>query len=249
MKISSGELSGAKAYMKKLYTVEGDMRILLKMEQYFSASKPKDTTSKRFEISPQILEKISENRGPLKIPGLLWLNIAFIPWIILWIWYSISPGLIPLISVAAISTIIMLYHLITNRPTLFESGSCLYLITAALLFGMGVEFFITYLTVINNIFLGGLWLISLVKVFSLTAEYSRHGLPKALWSTRAFIETNNILTGLWGIFFLCSAIINLISVAFTHLSLFLMILGYLLLIPMFAFTSWFQKWYPAKTMN
>ena len=246
MKISSGELNGAKAFMKKMYTVEGDMGILLKMNRLFSGPGGPEDISPEPQISARKLEKIPESRGPLKIPGLMWLNIAFIPWIVLWIWYSISPGFIPVISVTIISLLITLYHLKTNRPTLFESGSCIYLIVAVLLYWIGIEFFITYLTMFNNIFLGGLWLISLIKTFSLTAEYSRHGFPKALWSTRAFLETNNILTGLWGIFFLCSAILNLVAITYPEISLVLMIIGYLLLIPMFMFTSWFQKWYPSK---
>ncbi len=243
MKISTGELSGAKAFMKKMFKVEGDMGLLLKMSSLFSDS----TTSEQvIQISAEKFEHIPEQRGPLKIPGLMWLNIAFIPWIVLWIWSSISPGLLPQLVAAVISIIITLYHLITNRPTLFEKGTCIYLIIAAFLFGIQSEFFMIYFKVINYIFLGGLWLISLVKIFSLTAEYSRHGYPKAIWGTRAFLETNNILTALWGIYFLCSAIMNLIVLVNAELSIILMILSYLLLIPMFAFTSWFQKWYPAK---
>ena len=121
------------------------------------------------------MEKIPDHRGPLKISGMVWLNVAFIPWMIIWIWYSISPGFLPLIIATSISIIITFYHLKTNRPTLFEIGTCIYLIIVVFLFGMGLEFFIKYLKVINYIFLGGLWLFSLTKFFSLTAEYVRYG--------------------------------------------------------------------------
>jgi multimeric flavodoxin WrbA len=36
MKITSGELSGAKAFMQRMYKVEGDMKLLMKMNQMFS---------------------------------------------------------------------------------------------------------------------------------------------------------------------------------------------------------------------
>ena len=36
MKISSGEISGAKAFMQRLYKVEGDMSLLIKMNKMFS---------------------------------------------------------------------------------------------------------------------------------------------------------------------------------------------------------------------
>ncbi len=248
MKISSGELNGAKAFMKKMYTVDGDMGILLKLNRLFSGEEEIADVPSEPQISARTLEKIPETRGPLKIPAMLWLNVAFVPWIIFWIWHSIAPGFLPMLSVALVSLVITLYHLKTNRPTLFEYGSCVYLIMATLLYWMGIEFFITYIRMINNIYLGALWLISLTKTFSLTAEYSRHGLPRAIWNTRAFLDTNNILTGLWGIYFLCSAIMDLVAITYSELSLVLMIVEYLLLIPMFLFTSWFQKWYPSKVM-
>ena len=242
IKISKGELDGAKAYLEKLYTAEGDMNLLLKFSLLFTEAETHYITARPVKN----LEKLPDHRGPLKISGMVWLNVAFIPWIIIWIWYSISPGILPLIIAMSMALIITVYHLKTNRPTLFEIGTCIYLIIGVILFGMGLEFFIKYLKVINYIFLGCLWLLSLTKFFSLTAEYVRYGYPKAIWSTRAFLKTNNILTGLWGVYFLCSAIMNLIPIIYSELSIVLMIVNYILLIPMFAFTSWFQKWYPPR---
>jgi putative sterol carrier protein len=244
MKISTGELDGAMGYLKKLYTVEGDMNLLLKLNELFSEAKTQELSSQPMKN----LDKIPDHRGPLNISGKSWLNIAFTPWIIIWIWYSISPGVLPLIIATSLSIIFIVYHLKTNLPTLFEIGTSIYLIIVLILFGMELEFFMKYIEVINNIFLGGLWLLSLTKFFSLTAEYTRYEFPKAIWSTRAFLKTNNILTSLWGIYFLCSAIMNLISIIYSELSIILMIVNYLLLIPMFAFTSWFQKWYPKKVI-
>ena len=246
MKISKGELDGARAYLKKLYTVEGDMNLLFNFNVLFPEAETQDITTREFKRPIKNLEKIPDHRGPLKISGMVWLNVAFTPWIIIWIWYSTSPGFLPLIIATSMAIIITVYHLKTNRPTLFEIGTCIYLIIVVILFGMGLEFFIKYLKVINYIFLGCLWLLSLTKFFSLTAEYVRYGYPKAIWSTRAFLKTNNILTGLWGVYFLCSAIMNLIPIIYSELSIVLMIVNYILLIPMFAFTSWFQKWYPPR---
>ena len=178
-----------------------------------------------------------------------WLNIAFIPWIILWIWGSISPGIIPQIIAAGIAVIIILYHLITNRPTLFEKGTSIYLILAASLYGFGIEFFILYSRIINYIFLGALWLGSLMNYFCLTAEYSRLPYPKEIWTSPAFLKTNDILCGIWGIYFLIMAVYNYIMVLFSELYLILMIISYITLIPMFSFTSWFQKWYPSKMIR
>ncbi len=249
MKISTGELDGAKALIKKLFKFEGDFNILMNMSKIFSELDTQDEITIEYQQSAQKFDDIPDNRGPLKISGMLWMNIAFIPWIVLWIWGSISPGLFPQIITAGIALVITLYHIITNRPTLFETGTCIYLILAAILYGIGLDFFIIYSKVMNYMFLGGLWLGSLMKQFCLTAEYSRYGFPKPLWGTRAFLDTNNIICGVWGLYFLVGAVLNLIMITNSQLVILLMIISYVALVPMFAFTSWFQKWYPPKLVS
>jgi len=248
MKISTGELDGAKAYLKKLYKVEGDINLLLNLSKYFSGSDTQRETSKEQQKALKDFEKIPEHRGPIKIHGMLWLNIAFLPWIILWIWGSFSSTLLPVIICTIISLIITLYHLITNRPTLFEVGTSIYLIIASVLYLIGIEFFIIYFKVINYIFLSGLWLGSLLRYFCLTAEYSRLAFPKQIWSTLAFLKTNDVICGVWGAYFILAAILNLIMLLYSNLYIILMIISYVSLIPMFAFTSWFQNWYPLKVL-
>ena len=119
MKISLGEIDGTRAFMKKLFKVEGDMSLLMKLQRIFLESDITDESSKEFQQSVQNFDNIPDHRGPLKIPGMLWMNIAFIPWMIMWIWGTISPGLLPQIVAAGVAFIIILYHMITNLPTLF----------------------------------------------------------------------------------------------------------------------------------
>ncbi len=244
MKISMGEIDGARGFTEGLFKVEGDVNLLLKMDQMFKRDALDDSSR-----TVQNFDKIPDHRGPLKIPGMLWMNIAFIPWIILWIWGSFSPGLLVQIVVAGVALIITLYHVITNRPTLFELGTCIYFIFAAILYAINWNFFLAYSRVINYIFIGGLWLGSLFKQHSLTAEYVRYAFPKQIWGMRAFLKTNDILTGIWGIFFLFMAYLNFIIITNSELTIILTIISYLLLIPMFMFTSWFQKWYPPRLIG
>jgi putative sterol carrier protein len=248
-KISTGELDGAKAFMEKLYKVEGDVGLLLKFNKLFSESDSQGAISREAQKPIKNLEKLPDHRGPLNISGIAWLNIAFIPWIIVWVWGSISPGLLPQIVAAGISLLITIYHVLTNRATLFEKGTCIYLAITALLYGIGIEIFISYSRIINYIFLGGLWLGSLMNNFCLTAEYSRLPYPKEIWSSRAFLKTNDILCCVWGVYFLIMAIYNYFMILYSEFYLTLMIISYLLLIPMFRFTSWFQKWYPSKMIR
>jgi len=249
LKISMGEIDGAQGLIKGLYKVDGDMALLMKMQSMFkSIDVPKaDLQSKSMEK----FGKISEHRGPIKISGSLWLAIAFMPWILLWVLRSIPfiPGLFPQLFAACVSILITTYHIITNRPTLWEKGTSIYLISAAILYFIGLDFFIAYCKVIDYIFLGGLWLASILKQFSLSAEYTRLEFPKQIWTMPAFLNTNNIICGVWGIYYLCSAILNLIIIVYSELAILLMIISYVSLAPMFIFTAWFQKWYPKKMMN
>jgi putative sterol carrier protein len=249
IKISTGEIDGTKAFMEKLFKVEGNMNLLLKFNKLFSESDTSGAVSREFQKSIKNLEKIPDHRGPLNISGMLWLNIAFIPWILLWIWGSISPGILPQIIAAGIALLIIVYHILTNRATLFEKGTCIYLVLAAILYGIGVGFFITYSRIINYLFLGALWLGSLINYFCLTAEYTRLPYPKEIWSSRAFLKTNDILCAIWGLYFLLMAVYNYLMLLFREIYLIMMIISYLLLIPMFKFTSWFQKWYPSKIIK
>ncbi|MFX1337274.1 MAG: SCP2 sterol-binding domain-containing protein [Promethearchaeota archaeon] len=249
MKISTGELDGTKAFMKKLFKVEGDMNLLLKLNKIFSESGIQQNISRESQKPIKNLEKLPDHRGPLNISGMTWLNIAFIPWIIVWVWGSISPGIVPQIVAAGIALIITLYHFLTNRTTLFEKCTCIYLILVAIFYGIGIQLFITYSRIINYIFLGGLWLGSLMNNFCLTAEYSRLPYPKEIWGSQAFLKTNDILCAIWGVYFLIMAVYNYFMLIYSELYLILMIISYISLIPMFYFTSWFQKWYPSKMIR
>jgi len=249
MKISTGELDGARAFIEKLFKAEGDMNIMLKFNTLFSDSQTRLDTRREFQKTAKDFEGIPDHRGPIKLSGMQWLNIAFAPWILLWIWGSISPGILPQIVAAGIALTITLYHLITNRPTLFEKGTCIYLILAAILWGIGIEFYISYSRIITYVFLGILWLGSLINFFCLTAEYSRLPYPKEIWGSRAFTKTNDILCGIWGLYFLIMAVYNYYMMILSEFYLILMIVSYISLIPMFSFTSWFQKWYPSKMIR
>lgn len=184
MDINSGEVDGHSAFMKGKYKVEGDMTLLMRMDVIFGRGREQPT-------SPPLPKgrEVPEHRGPIKLPGMQWLTIAFLPWTILWIMGSITGGWLPRIIAAGVSSIIILYHLFTNRPTLFEVGSTIYLIATSAAHALGWNFFLFSAPVLDYIFLGGLWLGSGIRRFSLTGEYSRHTVPRAVWEHPAFTAT------------------------------------------------------------
>jgi hypothetical protein len=256
--------------MQGVMKVDGELGLLMKMNELFggnnsaggagsaahggagpTAAEETTATQKRREnMSPrESAERSSARRGPLKIPGMFWMNIIFIPWMIKWIWGSFTATAEAFAAAAGTACLIFLYHLLTNRPTLFETGSVIYLIIAAGLKIAGIALYTQNTIFFDNLFLGALWLGSLMTTFTLTGEYSRSNLPKELWHTPVFLKTNQIICGVWGLYFLLCALMVFLAANGLGRELFWRIVGYVLLPPMFVFTAVFQNWYPKKLMT
>jgi multimeric flavodoxin WrbA/putative sterol carrier protein len=245
--IGTGKLSGQQAVIDGKMKIDGELGLLMKMGELFGNNNNQNQDNGAAEEKK--IDNIPEHRGPIKIHGMLWLNIIFIPWIIKWIWGSLNTSIVPLIGSAGLALIVFLYHLFTNRPTLFETGSMIYLASAAILKLSGIVFFTDKAFFFDNLFLSGLWLGSLMTTFTLTGEYSRYTLPKVLWHSHVFIKTNQIICSVWGLYFMLCALFGFFVFNGLGQELFWRVLSYVLLVPMFIFTSLFQNWYPKKIMT
>jgi hypothetical protein len=111
------------------------------------------------------------------------------------------------------------------------------------------ELFIKNTFFFDNLFLSGLWLGSLMTTFTLTGEYSRYMLPKALWASPALIKTNQIICGVWGLYFMLCAVFGFVLLNGVWTEIYWRVLSYILLAPMFVFTTVFQIWYPKRLMT
>jgi len=245
--ISAGKLNGSKAYLEGKYTVEGDLNLLTKLNRLFAAEGAEGEVPAGETAAATPAENgIPEQRGPIHLTGMTWLTVAFLPWMILWIWGSLAPGPLPRSAAAAAAVLIAAYHLNTNILTFFEAGSAVYLICAAALQTAGWKFFIQFGPVVDYLFLGGLWLVSLARQFAVSAEYSRYRFPKVIWNLPPFTRTNTVISAAWGVYFLAAALLQLLAASGSAPKAALATLTYLLLVPMFVFTGWFQKWYPEQ---
>lgn len=249
--ISDGSLNGQSEFIKGSYRVDGDMSYLMEMNTIFGDSNNADDAPKHDEVPASKLE-LSEKRGPIGLSGTAWITVTFIPWMLLWIWGSIVGGWLPRIVASGLLVLILLYHSFTNKPTLFESGSVVYMTVSSLPVAFGWPFFVFYAPMIDYIFLAGLWMGSSINRLSLTAEYSGRGFPNQVLNSKAFLATNVILSSSWGIYFLIAGFSTLVRIhgAITATTGYiLMAIQYTLLILMFIFTGWFQKWYPERMLQ
>lgn len=247
--ISRGELSGTEGFMKKKYSIEGDMGLLMRLDQLFStdADDAPEPTAPVEHLPNPLLEE-TEQRGPLKL-GMHWLTVAFVPWIAYWVMIDIR-GLSSWVSIGIpllVGLLLLGYRRAFGRPTWMEMGGPMYFALAGVVTLFGSDFFLAYGVAVGNLVMSGIWMGTLATAIPLTANYSKWSYPfPALWADAGFVRTNVILTAFWGVMFLLMSVAALAGhYSPAHHGLWVAIRN-LLLVPAFAFTFWFQKWYPVR---
>ncbi|MBC7226126.1 MAG: NAD(P)H-dependent oxidoreductase [Thermoflexales bacterium] len=246
LKIARNELSGQAAYVKGMYRVEGDFGLLLRLGSLFSG--PEGPQAPPEPVAPSPPPEETVQRGPIRLPGMAWLTVAFIPWIVHWATMDI-PDVGPWVSLGGpllLGALIWGYRQLFARPTWMETGTPLYFALAGLATLLGSRFFTDYGDVLGYLTLAGIWLGTLAAERPFTAEYSKWSYPPALWNLPVFLRTNAIITTAWGWVYLLMAALALAGHARPEQALLWVVVRNLLLIPAFAFTAWFQKWYPAR---
>ena len=241
LKISRGELSGQDALMQGLYTANGDLSLLLRMDSLF-----KSTDDADFEAP------VSQRpAGPIPLPGMTWMTVAFIPWILHWVTFDI-PGVSRWISVGLsllLSILIVGYRLVTSsqsadsqHPTWLEWGGLGFFALASVLTLTGDIGFSEWGSIVSSVVMGGLWLGSLMfSKTPLSAEYSKWGFVKALWRNSMFIYTNAVISLMWGWQFLAASLLGVAAILLPEQMMIFTIIRYMLLVPAFIFTSVYQK--------
>jgi hypothetical protein len=112
---------------------------------------------------------------------------------------------------------------------------------------LGSDFFRDYGVVVGHLAMSGIWMGTLATLTPLTANYSKWSYPfPALWADPGFIRTNAILTAFWGAMFLLMGVAALAGHYAPANHGMWVVIRNLLLLPAFAFTFWFQKWYPVR---
>ncbi|MCP4544741.1 MAG: hypothetical protein GY832_47180 [Chloroflexi bacterium] len=241
LRISSGELSGQEALMQGLYTADGDLSLLLKMDNLF---KPSDQASYEAPANQRPV-------GPLPLSGMAWMTVAFIPWILHWSTFDI-PSMSHWISVGLpllLSTLIVGYRLIFDRddplwlpPTWMEWGGLGFFALSGVLVWRGDAGFMIWGSVVSGVVMAGLWLGTLLfSDMPLSGSYSKWGYAKALWRNSMFIYPNTIISLMWGWQFIAAALLGVAAILLPNLMAVFTTLRYLLLAPAFIFTSRYQK--------
>ena len=248
MKISRGEMTGYEALMQELFTATGELELLMKMDSLFK------------KASEVTYEAPASQRpaGPISLPGMAWMTIAFIPWIIHWSTFDI-PKVSHWVSVGLpllLSALIVGYRLAVlpspvgrgaggEGPTFLEWGGLGFFIISAALALTGSAGYAKWGSTLSGAVMAGLWFSSLLlSKMPLSGDYSKWGFIKPLWRNDMFIYPNAVITLVWGWQFITALVVGIAAILLPEQKLIFTLIRYSLLIPAFVFTSAFQKRVP-----
>jgi len=226
--ISRGEIGGAEALGKQMYTVSGDFSLMIDWDKIFrSASVVKKT------------EKTPQNTIEQKKPSM---TTMLIPWITFWIAVSIHPKVGALITLLVVATVpfIMRKHKFVIWDQLSMAAVAI-LSAAANITGNGV-----LPTNIGYLVFGLFWLLSCLTKEPLCAAYVKYNYGgENAHQNPLFMKTNYILAAAWGTLYVLTAIWTFLfkKAGFGNV---LILVNNLIPILMGLFTAWFEKWYPAR---
>lgn len=232
LKISNGELKGAKAMMDGLYRIEGNLDFMMSMGKIFGSGDSEESSNNNEEIKR---DKI------LGIKGDKWMGITFVPWIISWSCISFNSLVgvwIPLI----LTCLIVLCKKKYKEVTYFEQTSFQYFGMLAIISTVGSSLLQSNGTLINYFAIALIWGASLFNDEPLTCDYSKFDITGNVKGNILFIKTNEILTLFWSVIFIIQGILFFILRELSLLQYTPAI--YILVFGGAKFTNWFSKWYP-----
>ncbi len=223
--IAAGEIEGADAMMRHLYTVDGDFDLMLHWDDYFGvpgtkkAEKPTDTAISKTNMT-----------------------VLLLPWILFWVAAPINSFWGSLAAIAVCGTVPVFFF--RNRKTLYDCLSVLAVIVCSILLLIGIP--ALYVIPASYFLFGLMWSVSCFTAIPLTAHYSANDYGgEKMMNNPVFMRTNQILTAAWGILYLLTPIWTYFLMR-TALDSYIGAVNSVLPALMGGFTAWFQKWYPRK---
>ena len=241
--ISRGEMEGAEALGKQLYTVTGDFSLMMNWDKFFGGGATKatstdGTSSDKIGANNSSTNCFTQDKTKLKNPSM---TTMLIPWITFWVGVAINSriGALITMSVCALVPLIMRNHRLIIWDQLSIAAVAV-LAAAANITGNG-----DIMTNLGYLIFGAFWLSSCFTGMPLCAAYVKYGYGGDKADRNPiFMRANYILAICWGILYVLTAVWTffLRKVGFGNG---LIIVNNIVPIVMGIFTGWFVKWYPA----
>ncbi len=234
--IAAGKIRGDAALMQGKYKVKGDFDLMLHWDDYFGGA-DNGTGNKAGENR-------TDDNGEQKSGQNLKTNMLnlLIPWIAFWVAASINQFWGSLISILVVVLLQLVFY--KTKKTVYDVITTgLVTVFSVVVLVWGLE---NWIMPISYLCFGLLWTVSCFMKIPLTAHYSANDYNgESALLNPLFIKTNWILTLMWGVLYLITAVMTYFIMK-TSFASYLGIINNILPIFMGIFTGWFQKWYPAK---
>ncbi|MCR5235311.1 MAG: flavodoxin family protein [Lachnospiraceae bacterium] len=226
--ISRGEINGAEALGRHMYTVTGDFSLMINWDRFFGT------------VDPGKEQKSSGSDGneELKKPVM---TTMLIPWITFWIAipFGRNTGALITLAVCAFIPLIMRKH----RFVIWDRLS----IAAVAVLSVAVSFTenSTLLSCAGYLIFGLMWLSSCLVKEPLCSTYVKYNYGgDAAYKNPLFMKTNYILAACWGVLYVLTTFWTWFLRS-SGMELWVQIVNYVVPALMGMFTVWFEKWYPA----
>ena len=149
-----------------------------------------------------------KNNG--KMPGMLYILISFVPWILYWVLCSVGNRLGVAISFA-ISLILIIPQIRKRDFNLMDITSFLYFSIATIgTFGFNQNTFIENSGFLGYFTLFLMALLSLIIKQPFSFQVAKRDYPEVYWREKSFLMINNVITVVWMIVFAINAVIFLL---------------------------------------
>jgi all-trans-retinol 13,14-reductase len=159
---------------------------------------------------------LDSRRNNLKIPGIVYIFVSFVPWIVYWIvcGFGNAYG----IAISLLISLLLLIPQVQKRDfNLMDVVSFTYFLIALIgTFVLKINIFVENSGFLGYVVLFFMASISLVLKKPYTLQVSKRDYPEIYWKDKSFLAINNAITFIWSIVYFLNAIIYLLfKVPFT----------------------------------
>jgi putative sterol carrier protein len=193
---------------------------------------------------------VTGKKGP-RVPSMVWTVLAFVPWILYWVLAGIGHTTAAILLGLGVSLAINGCRFVIHKVKILDAVSLAFLAVAAFVtLVLRSDLLVFYGGMLSDATLALMAWGSLLVGNPFTYDYTKEDWDKVFWDNPIFIQTNQIITAVWGVIFSVQALVGGTAMVLglegvTRIVLVAVIPRSLLAIGIF-FSAWFPKWYPQR---
>ncbi len=182
---------------------------------------------------------------------MVWTVLGFVPWIIYWVLTGMGNTRAAILAGLGFSLALNVYRFARRKVKILDAVSLAFLaISAFVTFVLGSDLLASYGGVLSDLTLASVAWGSLLAGNPFTLDYAKEDWDQAFWDNPIFVETNQIITAVWGGVFTVQMLLEGMAMMADlqgAARLVLVAVGprALLAVAVF-FSAWFPRWYPQR---